>query len=160
MPKITNSVLPLKPDDFWSFSLNLYAEQTAKQALLSAQNLFGADVNILLLLAWLYQLSVKITPKGIDILIKTSNRWQTNQLHPIRAKRLQAKGTDQYEELKKKELGLEQKAQQALITSITRQTYHSPTKTEADINQYLKSIRLEGTPLGTTIKSLLASKSL
>jgi uncharacterized protein (TIGR02444 family) len=159
MPKMTNSVLPLKPDDFWSFSLNLYAKQTAKQAFLSAQNSFGADVNTLLLLAWLHQLSIKLTPEGIDNLIKTSNHWQTSHLHPIRAKRLQAKGTGYYEDLKKRELNLEQKAQQALITSITEQIYHSPTKTEADIDHYLKSIHLKGTPLGTTIKSLLVSKS-
>lgn len=107
-------------DEFWAFSLGLYAKPEVSKTCLQAQDDWGLDINLLLLFGWLAQKGIDISPAGWTGLLAASEHWQTNILIPFREKRRSAKSTPEYETLKSEELALEKQEQQALCNIVSR----------------------------------------
>lgn len=101
---------------FWDFSLALYDMPGVKDACLVAQDHHGADVNLLLLLAWHDRAGLRVSDDLMDQLVAVSQHWRQHCLAPHRARRRAAKGTEVYATLLKEELALEREAQAALLS--------------------------------------------
>ncbi len=109
----------LTAKNFWGFSLEIYQDKTVQHACLTAQDEHGADVNLLLLGAWLNALNHPISLSAYQALMEASHRWQKDKLEPIRKRRRsQDKGSAEYKSLLAEELHLEQQEQEALITAL------------------------------------------
>ena len=107
----------MKPSaaEFWSFSLDVYNVPGVKDMCLTAQDRYGADVNLLLLLAWHDREGLALSANSLSALQAISRQWQENTLAPHRARRRAAKGTADYATLLEDELQLEKAAQAALL---------------------------------------------
>ena len=109
---------PTRADDFWAFSLALYARPDVADACLDAQDRLGADVNLLLLTAWLAAQGRMPETQSWTQLIAVSSRWQRDILGPLRARRRALKGHPGYEAIKDKELETEKTCQAALVSAL------------------------------------------
>jgi len=104
------------PDEFWSFSNQIYSRAGVKECCLTLQNRYGVDVNLLLLCCWVDRRQLVIAEATLRELEELSESWQTGQLNPLRAARSQlAKGSTPYRVALKHELDTEKKEQRALI---------------------------------------------
>ena len=138
-----DNYLKLIPEDFWSYSLDVYSNPGIAEVCLHAQDTWGADVNILLLVSWLYKCNLEIEKPGWAQLLVTSNHWQKTYLRPIRTKRMTAKGTAHYESIKREELALEQKAQIALLNAVESHAVVSAEINEDSLLFYCREIGLD-----------------
>ncbi|WP_262690694.1 TIGR02444 family protein [Kordiimonas aestuarii] len=101
--------------DFWEFSAEIYNCAGVKDACLEAQDLYGADVNLILLYLWCDREGIAVPEKAHEALETISVLWQREKLAPHRARRRDAKGKDGYETLLSDELVLERAEQAALL---------------------------------------------
>ncbi|WP_417451164.1 TIGR02444 family protein [Kordiimonas sp.] len=110
--------MQVNPDQFWQFCNSVYSATGVKEACLEAQDLYGADINLIFVYLWYdYQgllLSLPIREK----LETVSAMWQREKLAPHRARRRDAKGTPIYESMLAAELGMEKDEQAALLAVI------------------------------------------
>ena len=72
------------PSKFWSYSINTYQLPTIEQSCLKLQQLYEADVNILLYCCWVSEKHILLDEKDIEKLIHVGQPWQTNILIHIR----------------------------------------------------------------------------
>jgi len=113
--------LTLSADTFWDFSCNLYAKQGVAQSCLSLQDIYGCNVNVLLLCVFLHEQGYALTPDQLVTIVDAITESDTC-LAAHRAKRVAAKKGDpkHYQWLKQQELDLE-KHQQALLINLVNQ---------------------------------------
>ena len=108
-------------DQYWSFSLAVYANRQVAQWCLGLQNQAGANVNILLLLWWLGEKEVSVDATQLNTLHKTAMLFDDQLLKPLRELRKKAKtrcAASLYQEIKKVELALEKHQQEELLTQL------------------------------------------
>ncbi|MFV3128790.1 TIGR02444 family protein [Niveispirillum sp. KHB5.9] len=79
------------PQDFWSFSLSLYATPGVAHACLLAQDSHGADVNLLLWAVWLAAQGHDLTPAELADAQAATTPWRDEIVRPLRAIRRQLK---------------------------------------------------------------------
>jgi uncharacterized protein (TIGR02444 family) len=133
--------MPPSREEFWDFSLEIYATPGVKEACLEAQDCFGADVNLLLLLLWHDRGGLSISDDGMRALLAVSSDWQQNKLRSHRARRRAAKGTGAYEGLLREELALERQAQDALVAAC-----HEALEKEASVGNSAHYLHSLGAP--------------
>lgn len=86
----THHDLPDHP--FWQFSLQIYSHPDVKQALLTLQNAYYLNTNILLLCCWLAKTGRgRLKKHNIKILINQITLWHEQIIHPLRQLRNQLK---------------------------------------------------------------------
>ena len=78
---------------FWEFSILVYGNEEVRDACLDAQEVYGADVNLLLLCCWLGFVGIKLTPEGIRRLDTLVDGWRREAILPLRTVRKRLKGT-------------------------------------------------------------------
>lgn len=124
----------LDPDEFWQFSVGLYADETVKATCLSLQDSYGADVNLLLLTRWLDASGQLLPEAALPALIEISTYWQTTELQPQRQRRKACKkGTKNYRQALERELAIERQEQQALVECAARWLPDGQTNLKAGI---------------------------
>ena len=95
------NVPPDEPEDrpapdanpFWEFSILVYGNEEVRDACLDAQEVYGADVNLLLLCSWLGFVGIKLTPEGVRRLDTLVDGWRREAVLPLRTLRKRLKGT-------------------------------------------------------------------
>lgn len=113
------SIQTLNPDEFWLFSLNIYALQNVKKLCLTLQDQHGADVNLLLLALYADSKGITVVDQALDALLAVSADWQENKLAPMRLKRQSLdRDSPAYQQVLREELELEKKEQTALLSCI------------------------------------------
>lgn len=130
---------------FWQYSLKIYQPEAHARCLLWLQDNLRADVNVLLVLGYLYQLGLQISAEQWKYVL-TYSKPLRDQVNAIRAQRREAKESSnpaQYERLKQVELAAEQRVQESLITAILA-TKHQLKKAsdhaEIGVQHYLESL--------------------
>lgn len=108
----------MQDNPFWTYSLALYAQDGVKSLLLTLQDDYGADVNLLLCCCWLGSLQQELTAEQCSLLVKVSASWRAECVMPLRSVRrflkAQSECDDFREQVKSLELEAERK-QQALL---------------------------------------------
>lgn len=77
---------------FWTFSLKFYSGAGVSDACIELQDRCGADVNVLLFLAWLAAQKRRIAAADLKSIAAKTLPWQADVIAPIRALRRQLKG--------------------------------------------------------------------
>ncbi len=109
------------PDEFWEFSGQLYERAGVKECCLTLQNRHGIDINLLLLCCWIDRQQLVIAQASLEGLIKLSDKWQTEQLSPLRAARAELdRGSELYQSALRRELDTEKTEQRAMIDLLNR----------------------------------------
>ncbi|MDH5765093.1 MAG: TIGR02444 family protein [Gammaproteobacteria bacterium] len=72
------------PSKFWNYSINTYQLPTIERVCLKLQQLYDADINILLYCCWVGEKHILLDEKDIEKLIYVGQPWQTNILVHIR----------------------------------------------------------------------------
>jgi uncharacterized protein (TIGR02444 family) len=78
-------------NDFWRFSLAVYAQVEVAQECLELQQALGVDVNILLFCAWIGTRSFALSRNDIEAASRTVAVWHENVVRPLRGVRQQIK---------------------------------------------------------------------
>jgi len=78
-------------NEFWRFSLAVYAQVDVAQECLALQQALGIDVNLLLFCAWLGTRAVTLSKTDIDAASIEVAFWQENVVRPLRGVRQQVK---------------------------------------------------------------------
>lgn len=147
--------------NFWNFSVALYARARVADACLELQNSYGLDVNMLLFCYWHGIHLGEFTPATLSQALSTSLTWKQEVVQPLRNVRQWMKiqgnaysGVDltQFEALRARikfdELGAE-KYQQELLEQVAlanAEQHGSPGGREAcarNIENYFAAIQLE-----------------
>ncbi|MCJ9427900.1 TIGR02444 family protein [Kordiimonas marina] len=102
----------------WTFALDIYEKPGVEKAFLEAQDAYGADVTLMLVLLWLDRTGQRPDDQAWRALLATSATWQAETLRPLRTRRRAAKGTPGYDALKQEELAAERHAMTALVDSL------------------------------------------
>jgi len=137
---------------FWAFSLQVYGRDTVKNACLTLQNRFCADVNILLFLCWRNSLGLP-NPTADQIEEMTSVIADINRdvIAPLRTVRTALPGMDTpgAPEVRKKvleaELSAEQMAQAALFQAFPHPSLQSEKQDETALPALVLYFRTLGT---------------
>ena len=101
----TKSVANLSANPFWDYSLTVYKQAGCADFLLSAQESYSADINILLYIGWLAKQHKIYTPSGQQR--DSINEFQKYTIGRVRQLRVRAKHLSDhnlYNELKQLEL--------------------------------------------------------
>jgi uncharacterized protein (TIGR02444 family) len=77
--------------DLWSFSLRLYAAPGVADACLEAQDIHGADVNLLLWAAWLAVQGHDLTPAEVTEAEAATRPWRDEVVRTLRSVRRRLK---------------------------------------------------------------------
>jgi len=72
---------------FWQFSLSAYRSPSVREACLSTQDRYGADVNLMLLCCWVGFSGVRLDGAGVKRLDRLVEGWRKEVIGPIRAVR-------------------------------------------------------------------------
>ena len=108
-----------KADEFWQFSLALYARNGVKELCLTLQDEHGFNVNVLLLSCYLNLQGVFYNREQYQqILSSITESEQTLALHRAVRKAAKQKDVAKYQQLLKQELALEKHQQDKLIVAI------------------------------------------
>lgn len=102
-------------DAVWSFALSAWARPGVEAACLEAQNRFGADVILMMLLLWLDEEGRGLDDDGWQAVLALAKAQQATMMAPMRERRRAAKGTPHYDRLKQEELATEHDALDALM---------------------------------------------
>ena len=115
-----------KSDDFWQFSVGLYAENDVKHTCLALQEQHKFNVNVLLLACYLNRTQHVCSESDFMQLIDSISESE-GQLHDHRRRRKDAKSLDAnlYRKLLTEELCLEKQQQQTLIETLNSIKPHS-----------------------------------
>lgn len=101
---------------FWTYSIQAYALDGVKENCLWLQDKEHADVNLLLLMAWLDDTETALTNQHIQNLIHISEEWQKNRLQPLRtARKTTSKNAPEYKRALATELETEKQEQCAFV---------------------------------------------
>lgn len=109
--------IPDLDNPFWRFSIAVYAAPGVAGTCLRLQDEFGADVNMLLFVAWIAATRrARMTPQDFDRVTTAAVTWHDSLVKPVRAARreLKTSGGAVYAGIKAAELRLEQ-IEQALL---------------------------------------------
>jgi uncharacterized protein (TIGR02444 family) len=129
----------LQAAEFWTFSLNLYAQRGVKPCCLVLQDEFKLNVNILLLSCYLNRLNILLPAKGYAALSK-GIKDSESQLRAMRKKRRKSKGTPAYRDLLQWEIQLENQQQQEIVTNLNRQQLqHIQHRQRDNLQSYVHS---------------------
>ncbi len=102
--------------EFWDFSVRTYAVKGVMESCLWLQDKEHADVNLLLLMAWLDDTETALTNQHIQNLIRISEEWQKNRLQPLRtARKTISKNAPEYRQALATELETEKQEQCAFV---------------------------------------------
>jgi len=126
-------------DEFWAFSLDLYAQPGVAAACLRLQDEQGLDVNVLLLCCWLARSGRgRLSEDDLAAAEARATPWRRDIVAPLRAVRRALKSMPDggpgsgipalYDELKRLELGAEREAQRRLLC----RAWHRPAVVAAD----------------------------
>jgi uncharacterized protein (TIGR02444 family) len=74
-------------ETFWDFSLRFYSRKKVAEACLALQEEHGADVNLILLIAWAAQRRTILDTPHLRRLIKATARWQRDIILRLRTVR-------------------------------------------------------------------------
>jgi uncharacterized protein (TIGR02444 family) len=98
-----------RDNDFWRFSLAIYAQDEVAQECLALQDALNVDVNLLLFCAWTGTRGVVLSKADIDAASDTVGAWQEKVVRPLRGVRreLRLLGNDQSFRPKVKEIELD-----------------------------------------------------
>jgi uncharacterized protein (TIGR02444 family) len=121
----------LQAAEFWTFSINLYAQRGVKPCCLQLQDEFKLNVNILLLCCYLNRLNILLPTKGYAALNKAIKNSES-QLRAMRKKRRKSKGTPAYRDLLQWELQLENQQQQEIVSVLNRQQLQHIQQRQSD----------------------------
>ena len=73
------------PDsELWTFSEQTYSLPDVEEICLKLQNLYDADINIILYCFWVAEKGIPLSHDDASLLIKTTEPWQKNILKPLR----------------------------------------------------------------------------
>ncbi len=145
--------LHLHSEDFWQFSLQVYARPAVKDICLRLQNERNADVNLLLLGLFFQARRILLTRAGFDALFSLSNHWQLKTLKPLRDRRIALeRGSEAYHAALAEELEAEKREQAALIACWNDQGANLAN----DASQRIELLHHYATPLGLDPTDLLA----
>lgn len=80
-------------DAFWEFSVDRYARDGVSKVCLDLQDVFGVDVNMLLLCLWCGQAGLALTTDQLSQLIQgEAGQWHRDIVLPLRSARRSMKG--------------------------------------------------------------------
>ena len=121
----------------WCFSLAFYREPGVEPILLTLQNRFEADINLLLLCCWLASQQRRLSPVALELLLALSADWQARCVRPLRVLRRHLKargGAEQFrEQVKALELEAERLQQQQLYELSVQQLGEEDSRKASDI---------------------------
>ncbi len=112
----------MQENPLWQYSLAVYGKPGVEPALLQLQDLFGADVNLLLSCCWLATKAKALTEQQLSTLIMASAKWRAECITPLRSVRRFLKSQQQaecmYERVKMLEIEAEQWQQDQMFQRI------------------------------------------
>jgi uncharacterized protein (TIGR02444 family) len=76
--------MPIKPQKFWTFSLELYDAEGVAAACLELQDASQLDVNLILFCFWHGSAYGKIDPELLQNVIELSTEWRSEVVQPLR----------------------------------------------------------------------------
>ncbi|MGN0922324.1 MAG: TIGR02444 family protein [Cellvibrio sp.] len=110
-------------NNFWDFSVAIYAHKGVARWCLGLQDQYQGNVNLALLCWWLGELGIEIGRSGINRLSDRVKQLDDQLLRPYRRIRLNAKQSlddDIYQKLKQFELELERYQQLKLVEALDK----------------------------------------
>jgi len=139
-------------NDFWEFSLNVYARPGVEQACLALQEQAGADVNLLLFSLWLATQRRQVN--WATLLVETGLQTRQARVKTLRQQRLAQRSalkyhsSAAYEQLKAEELAAEQEEQAWLFAvyqsySAAESGMQERVLAKANLTAYLAALKLE-----------------
>lgn len=127
-------------EDFWQFSLSLYAQRGVSDACLLLQDNAGVNVNVLLFVCFLKARDLPLDRASLGHLIaaiaNSDKQITAHRKVRIAAKPDEGEHCEHYERLKAEELALERKQQYNLIAEYGRLSPHDSDKYEAFLDIY------------------------
>ncbi|ORT50811.1 hypothetical protein ST37_07925 [Vibrio sp. qd031] len=120
---MTHSALPrLTLERLWQFSLQYYGDRRIKDACLKLQNLYGGNVNLLLLLKWLDEQKLALNKQDLVALNRALQRSETLliQYRELRRQLKKEVPDSLYRESLQFELLLEKQQQSDLVDCINQ----------------------------------------
>jgi uncharacterized protein (TIGR02444 family) len=108
-------------EEFWAFSLALYARPGVAEACLHLQDAHGLDVNLLLLCCWLARRGCRLSAADLAAAEARAAPLRTRVLEPLRAARRALKtmpgsgAAALYAQLKQVELAAEREEQRVIV---------------------------------------------
>jgi len=76
-----------RDNEFWRYSLQVYAQQGVSELALNWQNQYGANVNVLLWCSWLESQDIALTENLLSSALLGIEAWDTGIIKPLRAVR-------------------------------------------------------------------------
>ena len=112
----------LRADDFWQYSLRIYAVEEVKQQCLALQNTYGLNVNMLLFCGFLTQHNIYLDTGTFKFLSQQIEKID-QQLKVLRTNRnkVKSESRDLYIRVLEQELDLEKSQQATLISRLNNQ---------------------------------------
>ena len=90
----------MQDNSFWQYSLALYSHNAVESLLLTLQDDYGADVNLLLCCCWLGGLQHELTVEQCSMLVKTTARWRVECVIPLRSVRRFLKAQSEFDDFR------------------------------------------------------------
>ena len=84
----------LTPENRWEFAVRTYRMPGASSACLTLQNLYGADINMLLYCCWISSRLGAFPPKLFEQATEFSSEWTSKAVIPLRSVRTWMKDSD------------------------------------------------------------------
>ncbi|GEM_PF-1358428 len=81
-----------RDNEFWRYSLQVYAQRGVSELALNWQNQYGLNVNVLLWCSWLESQDIALTEKLLNSALIGIEAWDTEIIKPLRAVRQTAAG--------------------------------------------------------------------
>ena len=94
-------------NEFWMFSLAIYANEAVAESCLAVQEELGLDVNVVLYAAWLASRDLQLNRSHLTALAATIEPWRHRVVLPLRALRRDLKGYSSAVDMRQKIKGLE-----------------------------------------------------
>ncbi|MEM6581992.1 MAG: TIGR02444 family protein [Pseudomonadota bacterium] len=112
----------ISPNLFWEFSIQLYKQPEVAKACVAAQDEWGADVNMLLFIAWQSQRGACMQMEAIATLDEAVRGWREQVVQPIRELRRKLKAVSEAETsralIQQAELAAERSQQDLMLTHV------------------------------------------
>jgi uncharacterized protein (TIGR02444 family) len=74
-------------NDFWRFSLAVYAQRGVAYECLGLQDKFGLNINLLLFCAWLGRRGIAVTRDDLEAASRVISSWHDHVVRPLRGVR-------------------------------------------------------------------------
>ncbi|MEX0962777.1 MAG: TIGR02444 family protein [Pseudohongiellaceae bacterium] len=161
--------MPIKPQNFWNFSLNLYSREDVADACLQLQEEYQLDVNLILFCYWYGSRFGVIEAKLLSQVIDFSLQWRSHVVQPLRNTRnwlkLNEEDSEQIRELRERikagELAAEKHQQDRIAEFVSDSNNSSEEQAgrqacDKNIDKLLQGVALER---DSKIAALLATVS-